>query len=54
MISKTVKMFKRRRGEGLYPSSVDKAFTETVKRETWWLFWIIPLYSREEILSSNL
>lgn len=24
---------------------------ETVRRETWWLFWIVPIYSRDTIWS---
>lgn len=28
-------------------------YVELVRVETWWLLWIIPLYSRETILRTN-
>ena len=31
-------------------ASNDK-WTETVRRETWWLLWIIPLYRRDTVLN---
>lgn len=51
MLRKTDKYLKRfaykwQRGK------VDRELTsETVRRETWWLLWFIPLYSRDTIWS---
>lgn len=50
MIRKTQKHFQRFRKSGIYVTR----HKETVLRETWWLFWVIPVYSRERILTSNL
>lgn len=50
MIRKTQKHFHRFRSSGIYMTQ----HKETVLRETWWLFWVIPVYSRERILTSNL
>lgn len=30
----------------------DKAI-ECVRRETWWLLWLLPLYSRDTVTKSN-
>lgn len=50
MIRKTDKFIKRRAKvwERGYVESSE--VVEIVRRETWWLLWIFPLYSRDTII----
>lgn len=51
MVRKTVRIFKR------LTKSWDEggeSHIEKVVRETWWLFGVIPLYSRDTVQTSNL
>jgi hypothetical protein len=50
MIRKTIRLFRRR--AVTWPGKDDQHI-ELVRRETWWLL-ILPVYSREEICSTNL
>lgn len=45
MIRKTVKRFTQKSKGGL--------FTEIMERETYWLFFVIPIYIRENIIKDN-
>lgn len=51
MIRKTVKDYKRL----VQTWNFDyEKHIERVLCETWWLFWIIPIYSRETIITTNI
>jgi len=50
MLRKSIKMFRRQCVDGV---GTGKHY-ERVHRETWWLFWIIPLYSRDTIVAHNM
>ncbi len=45
MIKKTQKVFIRYNFAGADSSIVE------VMKETWWLFWVIPVYTQETVLS---
>lgn len=55
MIRKTVRIFKRYaktwRGNRIRK---DDTHVESVVRETWWLFAVLPIYSREAIRDHNM
>lgn len=57
MIHKSLREFKRR----AYSNSPAKDLfgniaehTERVRRETWFLLWFIPLYTRDTLVSTNM
>ncbi len=50
MIKKTDKQVKRKAPAWSYRENTDNT-TELVRTETWWLFWVTPLYSRDTILA---
>lgn len=54
VIRKTVRHFRRRsftwNNHRLFP----ERHVETVLRETWWLFGVMPLYSRDEIVGTDI
>lgn len=54
MIRKTDRFFKRKakvyeRGY-FHSESANDTVTEIVRRETWWAFWIIPVFSMDTII----
>ena len=53
MLRKTVKEYKRR-VESWDIKYNDEHHFERILRETWSIFWIIPIYSRETILTTNI
>jgi hypothetical protein len=56
VISKTVRIYKRTAysWQGSRRRISDDKHTEKVVKETWWLLWCIPLYSRENTITSNI
>jgi len=53
MLRKTVKEYRRMcktRNYGI----ANSRHIERVMKETWWLLWIIPMYSRETITATNI
>lgn len=51
IIRKTERYYRRKvASEFLF----SKNFNETVLRKTWWLFYIIPVFSSEEIVKSQI
>ena len=54
MIKKTISKFKRRVKTNPGQKFNDAYHIERVLRETWWLFWIIPMYSRDTIEATNI
>lgn len=54
MIRKTAKVFKRRALSWESGYLTNESHVETVYRETWWLFGIIPLYSHDALLRHSL
>ena len=50
MIRKTDKFLKRRVRVYEVGFGIDNKVTEIFRRETWWLFWLIPLYSRDTVV----
>jgi hypothetical protein len=55
MIQKTVKTFRYTRRDWHWRKRRRKdTHTETYLRATWWLLWIIPLYSHDELVGNNL
>lgn len=50
MIKKTDKFLKRRARVWERRSAIDDMVPEYVRRETWWLFWLIPLYQRDTVI----
>jgi hypothetical protein len=54
MISKTVKVFKRNVKTWPDRKMNEEMHTERVLRETWWLLWVIPVFSRDSIEASNI
>ena len=48
MMHKTQSVFKR------FIRTQNGSHAETVLRETWLLLWIVPIYTRDSILSHNL
>lgn len=54
MIRKSERQFRRRARTWNRSSAVSDRHIERVLRQTWWLFGIIPLYSRDRIISDNL
>jgi len=53
MIRKTVRQFKRVANDWEKGNRAEQHI-ETIARETWWLFWCIPLYSRDTVGRSNM
>jgi len=53
MIRKTVKDY-RRMVKTWNRKYLDEHHTERVMLETWWVLWIIPVYSRETIMATNI
>lgn len=53
MIRKTDKFFKRRARIWARGIAIADTVTEYVRRETWWLIWIIPLYSRDTVIDKQ-
>lgn len=51
MIRKTDKFLKRRVRVWERGYVIDEKVAEYVRRETWWLLWIVPLYSRDTVVS---
>lgn len=53
MIRKTVREFKRlaRTHDNKY---LKETHAELVRRETWWLLFVIPVFSRDEIVRTNI
>lgn len=54
MIQKTVRQFRRRSRTWARGYATSEEHIERVKRETWWLLGVVPLYSREWIIADNL
>lgn len=58
MIRKTVRIYQRRvrtwEGRESLASIGKPHHVERVRRETWWLLWVVPVYTREEVIGSNL
>jgi hypothetical protein len=54
MIRKTSREFKRTCDSWDDDSFKNGAHTEVVHVDTWWLFWFIPIYSREWIRQTNI
>jgi hypothetical protein len=52
MIRKTVRQF--RRHANTWNNGSNTTHTERVRRETWWLFAILPLYSRDWIVADTM
>ena len=52
MIRKTDKYFKRRDQVWALGMPTDVSVTEYVRRETWWLLGVIPLYSRDTVIDN--
>jgi hypothetical protein len=50
MIRKTDKYLKRRARVWARGYAIDGEVVEIFQRETWWLFWIIPIYSRDTVI----
>jgi hypothetical protein len=50
VIRKSIKLFRRKRKDGIG----NDVHYERVQRETWWLFWIVPLYQRDAIVAHNM
>lgn len=53
MIRKTDKIEKRTAWEWVRGHTDRGRLHETFRRETWWLLWVIPIYSRDTILSRS-
>jgi hypothetical protein len=53
MIRKTVKDY-RRMVKTWNSKYKDERHTERVLCETWWALWIIPIYSQETIIATNI
>ena len=49
MIRKTDKFIKRKARIWERGYVIDDVAVEIVRRETWWLLWIVPIYSRDTI-----
>lgn len=54
MIFKSSRLFKRTRRTWTNGTGALEKHIERVRRETWWLFWFIPIYSRDEIVAHSL
>ena len=53
MIRKTDKFLRRRARVWTSRSAIDDMVVEIVRRETWWLLWLIPLYSRDTVIDKS-
>lgn len=54
MIRKTVKVNKRRALTWQGITLKDTYHIEKVRVETWWLLWIIPIYSRQTVIATTM
>lgn len=56
MIRKTVRYFKRLSPswDGPTKSQTTDEHIERILRETWWLFGVLPIYSRDKIVADNM
>lgn len=53
IIRKTEKVKKRRVFVWELLEGRDETVLEYIRTETWWLLWIIPVYSRDTIIGRN-
>lgn len=50
MIRKTDKYLKRRARVWERGYATSDKVAEIVRRETWWLLWLLPMYSRDTVI----
>jgi len=50
MIRKTDRFLKRRARVWELFEGKDETIPEIVRRETWWLFWIVPIFSMDTVV----
>jgi hypothetical protein len=54
MVYKTQRIFRRRVKTWPNDTSESIRHVERVRRDTWWLLGLVPIYSRETIIATNI